>query len=144
MIFLYFIIVNTASRIWFHCLRMGLLPGFHSFIEEKIDLHLYWEEHWGNISQTSIDDRFGGMTQTSSLMGTFVFWNALLASKILAVSLCIAAITIFILNELEYATVMYDLSKPIPLIWEVPFAQWHAKTFHESEHSLFLILLVMS
>ena len=51
------------------------------------------------------------MTQTFSWMGTFVFWNALLTSKILVVSQCIVAIAMVIMNDSECATGLYDLSK---------------------------------
>ena len=77
-------------------------------------------------------------------MGTFVFWNALLTSKIIAVSLCIDTTAMLILNDSACAIVMYDWSKSIPLIWELPFSQWHATNFHASEQSPYLILGAMS
>ena len=77
-------------------------------------------------------------------MRTFLFWNKLLTSKILAVIICIAAISNLILNGSACATGLYDWSKSIPLIWELPFAQWRAKHFHASEQSPYLILGAMS
>ena len=77
-------------------------------------------------------------------MGTFLFWNELLTSKILAVSLWIYAISMLILNESACATGLYDWSKSIPLIWELPFAKWSATNFHASEQSPSLILGAMN
>ena len=49
-----------------------------------------------------------------------------------------------ILNESACATGLYDWSKSIPLIWELPFAQCRATNFHASEQSPSLILGAMS
>ena len=77
-------------------------------------------------------------------MGIFLLWNALLTSKSLAGSICIVATAMLILNGSACATKLYDWSKPIPLIWELPFSQWCAKTFHASEQSDSLILGAIS
>ena len=76
-------------------------------------------------------------------MGTFLFWNELLTSKILAVSLFIDAIAMLILNDSACATGLYDWSKSITLIWELPFLQWRAKNFHALEQSHSLIIVAM-
>ena len=86
----------------------------------------------------------GVLTQTLSLMVTFVFWNELTTYKILAVILCIYAISMFIMNESAFNTGLYDWSKSIPLILELPFVQWHATNFYASEQSPSLILGEMS
>ena len=49
-----------------------------------------------------------------------------------------------ILNESACATGLYDRSKSIPLIWELPFAQWRAEDFYAPEKSPSLILVAMS
>ena len=36
---------------------MGFTLELHLCFEHKIDFYLYWEEYWGNIFQTSIDNR---------------------------------------------------------------------------------------
>ena len=77
-------------------------------------------------------------------MGTSVFWNALLTYKILAVSLGIAAIAMLIINESACATGLYDRSKPINLIWELPFEQWSETHLHASDQSPYLIIWAMS
>ena len=108
-----------------------------------MDHNIYLEEHWYKIFQTSQDNRVVDW-KNLSWMGTFVFWNTLLTSKILAVSLCISAIAMLILYESECATGLYDWSKSIPLIWELPFSQWRATNFHASEQSPSLILGAIS
>ena len=60
-------------------------------------------------------------------MGTYVFYNSLLISKFIAVSICIYAIEMLILKESACATGLYYLSKSIPWIRELPFAQWFKK-----------------
>ena len=77
-------------------------------------------------------------------METFLFWNILLTYKILAVILFIDEIATFILNESACATGLYDWSKSIPLIWELPFTKFRATNFHASEQSPSLILGWMS
>ena len=84
------------------------------------------------------------MTQTLSWMVTFIFWNALLTSKILEFSLWIDSIVILILNKSACATGLYDWSKSIPLIWELPFSQWRATNFHALEQSPYLIIGALS
>ena len=59
-------------------------------------------------------------------------------------SLRIAVTAKLIINESACTTGLLDWSKPIPLIWELPFAQWCDKIFHESEHPVSLILEAMS
>ena len=76
-------------------------------------------------------------------MGRNVLWNTLLTYKILEVSLCISVIEILILNESACATGLLDVSKPIPLIWELPFANWRSINFYASEQSPYLILGAM-
>ena len=77
-------------------------------------------------------------------MGIFVFWNVLLASKILEFSLCIATISMLILKESACAIGLQDWSKSIPWIWELSFAKWRETNFHSSEQSPSLILGSMS
>ena len=36
---------------------MVLLPELNELIEEKMDPHLNWEEHWGKKTQTILDIR---------------------------------------------------------------------------------------
>ena len=36
---------------------MGFTPELHLCFEHKIEFYLYWEEYWGKIFQTSIDNR---------------------------------------------------------------------------------------
>ena len=55
-------------------------------------------------------------------------------------SLCIDAIAMMIMNESACDTLLYDISKSIPLIREIPFAQWRAINFHASEQSPYSIL----
>ena len=73
-----------------------------------------------------------------------MFWNALLTSKTMEVSLFRDAIAMLILNNSACAITLYDWSKSIPMIWEFPFAQWHATNLHASEQSPYLILGAMS
>ena len=61
--------------------------------------HLDWEEHWNTIFQTSADSKGCGPINIIDWMGAFIFWNALMISKIMAVSLCIAYIVMLILKE---------------------------------------------